>query len=133
MSFPKNCELCGAAMSSIDDNDWHGYGNCIEITDEMWRTWEQEAAEMETFDQWWQRDGKFYDPDTDDVPWFDKRKELAERAFEAAKAQSRNYIADDPTMPERVRFANGRRVMITDRTDGVTGYYLTVDDKGLTD
>jgi hypothetical protein len=35
----------------------------------------------ESFDDWWQRDGKFYDPDTDDVPWFDKRKELAEYAW----------------------------------------------------
>jgi hypothetical protein len=36
---------------------------------------------METFEEWWNRVGRFYDPDTEDVPWFDKRKELAELAF----------------------------------------------------
>jgi hypothetical protein len=33
------------------------------------------------FDKWWESSGKYYDPDTDDVPWFDKRKELASVAF----------------------------------------------------
>jgi hypothetical protein len=37
------------------------------------------------FDEWWQCDGKYFDPDTDDVPWFDKRKELAEYAWHRAK------------------------------------------------
>jgi hypothetical protein len=22
---------------------WHGYGNCVEITDEMWEQWKKEA------------------------------------------------------------------------------------------
>ena len=39
------------------------------------------------FRNWWNRDGKFYDPDTEDVPWFDKRVFLAERAFDAGVAQ----------------------------------------------
>lgn len=37
------------------------------------------------FDEWWDSKGRFLDPDTDDVPWFDKRKELARYAYEAAK------------------------------------------------
>jgi hypothetical protein len=37
------------------------------------------------FDDWWQADGKFFDPDTDDVPWFDKRKELAEYAYQRGR------------------------------------------------
>lgn len=34
-----------------------------------------------TFAKWWRDEGRMYDPDTDDVPWFDKRKFLAEIAF----------------------------------------------------
>jgi hypothetical protein len=26
------------------------------------------------FEKWWQEDGRMIDPDTEDVPWFDKRK-----------------------------------------------------------
>ena len=81
---------------------------------------------MESFEEWWNRDGKFYDPDTDDVPWFDKRKELAERAFNAAKAQSGNYVCDDTTFPGLVQFANGHNVRIVERADGVKGYYLQI-------
>jgi hypothetical protein len=69
---------------------------------------------METFEQWWNRHGRFIDPDTEDVPWFDKRKALAELAFEAAKAQSGNYTANDECMPDRVTFGNGRVVEIAD-------------------
>ena len=32
---------------------------------------------------WWTKDGRYYDPDTDDVDWFDKRRELAMVAFRA--------------------------------------------------
>lgn len=35
------------------------------------------------FNQWWIEDGRMIDPDTEDVPWFDKRMALAELAFEA--------------------------------------------------
>lgn len=66
----------------------------------------------ERFAEWWSRDGRFIDPDTDDVPWFDKRKGIAAAAFHAAMAQSGNYIADDPVTPMQVTFANGRQVTI---------------------
>ena|ERR1700686_2096837 len=63
-----------------------------------------------TFRNWWETVGKFYDPDTEDVSWFDKRKALAEQAFEYAKAVSRNYVASSEIYPEKVIFANGRTV-----------------------
>jgi hypothetical protein len=66
------------------------------------------------FEDWWQRDGKFIDPDTSDVPWFDKRKGLAAQAFDAAIQMSRNYVADDDTAPDQVTFANGRIVTLGD-------------------
>jgi hypothetical protein len=43
-TFPKPCELCGHQIEDANDLDWHGYGNCVEITDEMWAEWEREAA-----------------------------------------------------------------------------------------
>jgi Lar family restriction alleviation protein len=66
------------------------------------------------FDEWWNRVGQYYDPDTDDVPWFDKRRALAEHAFDAATAQSRNYVANDSTCATEVKFTNGRVVKIAD-------------------
>jgi hypothetical protein len=45
-----------------------------------------------SFDKWWVDDGSFIDPDTDDVPWFDKRKELCWCAFRDAILD-----LDDPT------------------------------------
>ncbi len=70
------------------------------------------------FDKWWQEEGKMIDPDTEDVPWFDKRQALADLAFEAGikcgMARAGNYTADDAVMPERVDFANGRFVRIVD-------------------
>lgn len=66
------------------------------------------------FEDWWDRDGKFIDPDYSDVPWFDKRKGLAAEAFSAALAMSRNYTADDAAEPEQFTFANGRVVTIGD-------------------
>lgn len=35
------------------------------------------------FARWWDATGKYLDPDTSDVSWFDKRKELASQAFMA--------------------------------------------------
>jgi len=35
------------------------------------------------FEDWWNETGRYLDPDTDDVPWFDKRKELAGIAYMA--------------------------------------------------
>ena len=43
--FPFECELCHRTIEDDSDLDWHGYGNCIEITDEMWVQWEKEARE----------------------------------------------------------------------------------------
>ena len=67
---------------------------------------------METFEQWWERDGRFFDPDTDDVHWFDKRKSLAEYAFNKATAQSRNFTCNDEVFPTEVNFSNGRMVQL---------------------
>lgn len=64
------------------------------------------------FDEWWARVGRSIDPDTSDVPWEDKRRALAEAAFDAAIAQSGNYVANDDTRPTTVIFANGRAVRI---------------------
>lgn len=64
------------------------------------------------FEDWWSKEGKFIDPDTADVPWFDKRKGLAAQAFDAAVQMSRNYTADDAAEPEQFTFANGRVVTI---------------------
>ena len=41
---------------------------------------------LSSFDAWWESDGKFYDPDWSDVPWYDKRKSLAEYAWHRAVA-----------------------------------------------
>jgi uncharacterized coiled-coil DUF342 family protein len=35
----------------------------------------------ELSEEWWSEDGKYIDPDTSDVGWFDKRGELAMLAF----------------------------------------------------
>lgn len=42
------------------------------------------AAEELSFEQWWIETGRFYDPDTTDVSWYDKRESLAKLAYEAA-------------------------------------------------
>jgi hypothetical protein len=61
---------------------------------------------------WWRRIGNSYDPDTEDVPWYDKRKFLAEKAFDAGVAQSTNYTATEEVHPWQLAFANGRTVSI---------------------
>jgi len=75
---------------------------------------------METFEEWLQRTGQ----NTRNVGAID----LAKSAWTAAKAQSRNYVADEETMPEKVTFANGRVVWIADnKTPGVhNGVFLEV-------
>lgn len=77
------------------------------------------------FESWWEREGKSFDPDTSDVPWEDKRKALAEKAFDVAMAISQNYTADDSTFPSRVTFANGREVSISDNF-GSEDPYLSI-------
>jgi hypothetical protein len=43
-TYPFECELCHHTIESEDDQMWwHGYGNCVEITDEMWEQWKREA------------------------------------------------------------------------------------------
>lgn len=39
------------------------------------------------FEIWWDSTGKYIDPDTDDVSWFDKRKELAGHAYQAGRKE----------------------------------------------
>lgn len=46
------------------------------------------------FMEWWQRDGKFYDPDTEDVDWFDKRVELAEYTFTRARLEADRQLEE---------------------------------------
>ena len=42
-------------------------------------------SEPLTFEEWWMRTGRMIDPDTEDVPWYDKRKFLAEYTFMRAR------------------------------------------------
>ncbi len=67
----------------------------------------------EDFESWWERVGRTIDPDTDDVPWFDKRKELCAIAFAAAMAQSGNYVASHEASPVWIRFSNGTTVKLS--------------------
>jgi hypothetical protein len=46
------------------------------------------SEETKGFEEWWERDGMYIDPDTSDVPWFDKRKGLAECAFVAGMGRT---------------------------------------------
>lgn len=55
-------------------------------------------AAAEAFAVWWNADGRFLDPDTSDVPWFDKREALAEDAYLAA-ASARQNPASNPSKP----------------------------------
>lgn len=42
----------------------------------------------ERFRKWWNEDGVYYDPDTEDVSWYDKRQGLAAYAYVAGEAES---------------------------------------------
>lgn len=44
--FPKPCRCCGVVIESADDCEWHGLGNCVEITDEMLAQWEKEGSPL---------------------------------------------------------------------------------------
>lgn len=83
----------------------------------------------DAFDDWWDRVGQSFDPDTSDVPWYDKRRELARKAYKVALAHSRNYVADEEEMPEKITFGNGRIVTIQDNPDPNVKYgvYLEVE------
>ena len=68
------------------------------------------------FEKWWSEQGRFLDPDTEDVPWYDKREALANLAFDEGikigMARAGNYTADSTVDPISVRFANGRTVTL---------------------
>lgn len=49
------------------------------------------------FDAWWICEGRYIDPDTADVSWFDKRKALAEAAFDAGVKQNTKASQGDAT------------------------------------
>jgi len=44
-------------------------------------------AETKDFEEWWERDGRLYDPDFQDVPGPAKIKGIAEYAFNAGRAK----------------------------------------------
>ena len=52
------------------------------------------------FEEWWEKTGIFYDPDFAEVPWFDKRKGLAGKAYydalcEAARPNERQAALEE--------------------------------------
>ena len=63
---------------------------------------------VDDFAAWWAEDGRFYDPDHEDISWYDKRKDLAEYAYQRGKlvttrwqeAYSPNLISAAPEMLE---------------------------------
>lgn len=57
------------------------------------------ATINEQFESWWSNGGRFIDPDSADVPWFDKRKGLAGYAFFAG-AQKRITAVLETAQPE---------------------------------
>ena len=75
---------------------------CEKLTGLDWSAESQEGAPTPTpdaFDVWWEKDGRFYDPDFSEVPWFDKRQSLAEYAWlrsrEAAKSPAQSAPQPD--------------------------------------
>lgn len=52
------------------------------------------------FGRWWADSGRMYDPDTDDVSWFDKRYHLAQEAFEAGMASQAKEVSDWRSLAE---------------------------------
>lgn len=52
------------------------------------------------FEDWWASQGRSIDPDTEDVPWFDKRKGLAEAAYDAGQSSVRFAAHYPPAQPE---------------------------------
>ena len=56
-----------------------------------------------TFNEWWEKDGRYIDPDTSDVDWYDKRKELAGIAFEAALNVNAEMTAERAEAAERIK------------------------------
>ena len=52
----------------------------------------EHAAQFTEFDDWWIADGKFFDPDFSEIPWFDKRKDLAEYAWHRGRASMTTFL-----------------------------------------
>lgn len=44
-----------------------------------------EVDTAKLFNAWWEREGRYYDPDIEDMDWYDKRRELAAVAFAAGR------------------------------------------------
>jgi hypothetical protein len=63
---------------------------------------ETPAGDDTKFEIWWRSDGRSIDPDTSDVDWYDKRKELAAEAYRAGlKSARENDMAEEtPKSPE---------------------------------
>ena len=82
------------------------------------------------FEKWWQEQGRSLDPDTEDVPWYDKREALAHIAFDEGvrigMALAGNYTASDEVAPDFVRFANGRTVQIGEHSGHGLSPYLVI-------
>lgn len=62
---------------------------------------------MADFDTWWSDDGQYLDPDTSDVPWFDKRRSLAEAAYDAGAATGGKPWPDFVAPPKHDNAAPG--------------------------
>jgi hypothetical protein len=77
------------------------------------------------FAKWWQEEGRMLDPDTEDVPWFDKREALAELAWNAAmraseemRGQLSRIIEVDSNRDARLRGSSAWHPMVDhDRRD----------------
>jgi len=82
------------------------------------------------FEKWWTEQGRSLDPDTEDVPWYDKREALAHIAFDegvrVGMAQAGNYVANTSVCPTQVEFANGRTVKIAQTSSPDCGPYLVI-------
>ena len=70
------------------------------------------------FDKWWNRILHDLGATSGEA----EAKALAQRAWDAAKAQSGNYTADSMTDPRKVTFANGRVVQVAHGNQLVVGW-----------
>jgi hypothetical protein len=77
------------------------------------------------FDEWWIRKGRFIDTEPS-VSSADKMKDMMSMAWEAARAQSGNYVADAPEGAHRITFANGREVYMSEDGELRVGW---IDDE----
>jgi hypothetical protein len=132
---PEHCEQ-GLAIASLmeaygtDPQNAPGsapsrsaYPRLVPATNFTEEDWQDQA-----FSQWWNEDGRYLDPDTDDVPWYDKREALAQYAFnaavDAAKARTAhpcggaaNTDSSELSLEQRVRLLT-RFGGISERSNG---------------